>query len=252
MKRLFKWALRLVVLCVVLMVGLLLSLDSILKALVERQIRAGTGMDVKIGKLSVGWLSPIVTIEDFKLYNTAEYGGTPFLDIRELHVEYDRPALAQRTLHVRLMRVNLTELNVVKNGAGRTNLVEVPSGTTAERHARAGKWQFSGVDVLNLTVGRARFTNLKDPRQNREFNANLQNQVFWKVKTMDDLNGILLMIWLRSGGGFVHSLQSPCLATPPEVSRSGYLPLLTPSCIIPGGCFSFEATTWPTLIALET
>ena len=115
MKWVFKWTFRLVLLFVILMVVLALSLDSIFKALIERQIRAGTGMDAKIGKLSVSWLSPVVRIENFKLYNSAEFGGTPFLDIRELHLEYDRAAITRRTLHVKLLRLDLAELNVVKS-----------------------------------------------------------------------------------------------------------------------------------------
>ncbi len=201
MKWLFKWTLRLVVFCVVLIVVLLLSLDSIFKALLGRQIRASTGMDVKIGKLSVGLLSPVVTIEDLKLYNTAEFGGTPFLDIRELHVEYDRAALAQRVLHVKLMRLNLAELNVVKSDAGRTNLVISQAGPPPGVAGRQNELHFTGVEVLNLTVGQVRFIDLKNPRRNQQFNPNLQNHIVRNVKTIADLYGILVMIWLRSGGG---------------------------------------------------
>ena len=61
---------------ILLVVALVLSKDTILKALLERQIRAQTGMDAKIGKLSVGLLSPVATVEKFKLYNAPEFGGT--------------------------------------------------------------------------------------------------------------------------------------------------------------------------------
>jgi hypothetical protein len=227
MKWLFKWTLRLAAFCVVLIVVLLFSLDSIFKALLGRQIRAGTGMDVKIGKLSVGLLSPVVTIEGFKLYNTAEFGGTPFLDIRELHVEYDRAALAHRILHVKLMRLNLAELNVVKSDAGRTNLVTSNTGPPPGITSRQNELNFSGVDVLNLTVGQVRFIDLKNPRRNQQFNPNLQNQIFRNVKTTADLYGILMMIWLRSGGGPLQvnsglppgttSTHDPAPATPAQI-----------------------------------
>jgi hypothetical protein len=208
MKWLFKWAFRLAVLLVVLFVVLLLSLDAIFKALIERQVRAGTGMDVKIGKLSVGLLSPVMTIENLKLYNAAEFGGTPFLDLRELHLEYDRAAFTRRTLHVKLLRLNLAELNVVKNDAGHTNLVTLQPAPPP-RAPRADEWIFTGVDVLNLTVGKVRFLDFKNLRRNQEFNPSLQNQIFKNVKTTADLYGILIMIWLRSGGGLVHGYSDP-------------------------------------------
>jgi uncharacterized protein involved in outer membrane biogenesis len=201
MKWLFKWIFRAVLLVIVLIVALVLSKDAILKALVERQIRSQTGMDVKIEKFSVGILSPVVDIEKFKLFNPPEFGGAPFLDIPELHVEYDRFALAGRKLHLTLLRLKLAELNVVKNDAGHTNV-------TSLRWKDAGRRDeapFPVIDVLNLSVGKARFIDLKNSKHNREYRPNLQNQIFKDVKSEDDLRSVLFIIWLRSGGGFAHA-----------------------------------------------
>lgn len=202
MKSLLKWVFRLVIVLVVLVVIFLLSLDSIIKAVVEREIRAQTGMDVKIGKFSFGLLSPVVTIEEFKLYNTAEFGGTPFLDIRELHVEYDREAMAHRELHITLLRLSLTEINVVKNDRGGTNLM-VLQAKPAPGKSAADEIKFLGIDVLNLSVGKMRFIDLKNRARDRELYPNLQNQIFKNIKTTGDLYAILIVLWLRSGGGLV-------------------------------------------------
>src|ERR1700748_1014952 len=101
MKWLFKWALRLFVLAVVAIVLLLVFKDTIFRLIAEHQIRAETGMDVKIGRFSSGIFSPVVTIENLKLYNTPEFGGTEFLIIPELHIELDPDALAQQKLRVK-------------------------------------------------------------------------------------------------------------------------------------------------------
>jgi len=53
-KFIFKWALRLVILAVVMVVVFFLSLDSILRVWVEHNMRARTGMDVEIGRFSLG------------------------------------------------------------------------------------------------------------------------------------------------------------------------------------------------------
>ena len=200
MFRLIKWLFILLFVAIAVIVGLLLSKDAIGKAAVEQQIRAQTGMDVKIGRFSIGLLSPVVTIENFKLYNTPEFGGTPFLDIPELHLEYDRAAFARRQLRITLLRLNLAELTLVRNDRGKTNIASF-----AAAPARAVKTtnmvQFIGVDVMNLSVGKAHFIDLINPSKNREFNANLQNQVFRNVKTTGDLYGVLILLWLRSGGG---------------------------------------------------
>ena len=208
MKRIFKWLLRLVLVLVALAVLLFVFKDSILRAVVEQRIRSRTGMDVKIGKFSSGVFSPVVTLENLKLYNTAEFGGTPFLDVPELHLEFDPAALARHKLHVTLMRFNLAELDVVRNEVGQTNVAGILNRIQAQASNEGGPqkllkdFEFTGIDVLNLTVGKTRYIDLKEARNNREVRVNLQNQIFRNVKSDADMYGILFTIWLRSGGAF--------------------------------------------------
>src|SRR5665213_1199909 len=88
MKTFLKWFFGALLLVVVLAVVFLLSLDTILRVVVENRIRAQTGMDAEIGKFHLGLLEPVVTIKDLKIYNPPSFGGTPFLSIPEIHVEY--------------------------------------------------------------------------------------------------------------------------------------------------------------------
>jgi hypothetical protein len=206
MKLLFKWLFRLSFLLVLLVVAVVLCKDAILKAAVKQQIRARTGMDVKIGRFSVGIFSPVVTIENFRLYNTPEFGGTTFVDIPELHVEYDRSALGQRKLHITLLRFNLAELNIVKNETGQTNIVSMMKRTNAPRpqnHGRAADVEFTGIDVLNLSLGKVCLLDLKDRKRSGELYIGLRDQIFRNVKSESDLLGVLFVLWLRSGDRLV-------------------------------------------------
>ncbi len=206
MRRLFKWAIRIIVLVVVVVVLLLVFKDTILRMVAEHQIRAETGMDVKIGHISSGLFSPVLTIENLKLYNTAEFGGTEFLIIPELHIEFDADALAAQKLRVKLARFNLAELDVVKNKAGQTNIVtmlaRMPKGKLAPHgiHLGGKKLEFESIDVLNLSIGRMRFIDLKDRNNDRDVVINADNQVFNNIKTEGDVYSIMFLIWLRSGG----------------------------------------------------
>lgn len=206
MKWLLKWIFRIVALGILAIVLLLVFKDSILRMVAEHQIRAETGMDVKIGHFSSGLFSPVVTIENLKLYNTPEFGGTEFLIIPELHVEFDADALAQQRVKIKLMRFSLAELDVVKNQAGQTNIVtmleKMPKGKLAPHgiHVGGKKFEFEGIDVLNLSLGRARFIDLKNRKNDRDVNVNLDDQVFNNIKTEGDVYGMMFLIWLRSGG----------------------------------------------------
>jgi hypothetical protein len=91
-----KWVIRLCLLVLVLAIILLVSLNSILRVIIEHNIREQTGMDAEIGRFKLGWTKPVIEIQDLKIYNSPHFGGTPFLDIPEIHVEYDRLAHCQK------------------------------------------------------------------------------------------------------------------------------------------------------------
>ena len=214
MKWLFKWLLRLFLLAVVSIVILLLSLNSILRVWVEHRIRARTGLDAEIGRFSLGLTEPTMTIQNLKLYNPPNFGGTLFLDIPEIHAEYDRAALARHEVHLTLLRFNLGELDIVKNEAGRTNIfslgVSLPTkksggANDAAKFKQQTGFEFKSIDVLNVSVGTAKFIDLKDQSRNRTQKIGLENCVMKNVKSRDDLAGLAVLVALR-GGDFFGSL----------------------------------------------
>ena len=214
--KLFKW---LVFLIIVLVVIAVLSLNTVLKAVTEKRIHDATGMDADIGKLSFGLLTPTVTLKDFKLYNSPDFGGTPFLKIPELHAEYDREALRKHELHLTLLRLNLEEIDVVKNQAGRTNVFPILAMVRAKQPGASANintvtwltgFRFTGVDVMNISIGKARMIDLKDQNLNRWVDIGLENQIIKNVKSPADLAGLGALIWLRGG----HMIGLP--VTPPK------------------------------------
>src|SRR5881409_1564575 len=110
MKKLFKWLFRLVLVLVLLIVLLIVFLDPIAKAVAERRIRDLTGLPVKIGKLSIGLKKPTLSIEKVKLGNSPEFGGSTFIDIPLLQIQYDLAALRSRRIHLNTVLFNLAEL----------------------------------------------------------------------------------------------------------------------------------------------
>ncbi len=218
MKTFLKWFFGAVLLVIVLAVVLLLSLDTILRTVAVNRIRAQTGMDVEIGKFHLGLLEPVVTIKDLKINNPPPFGGTPFLNIPEIHVEYDRDALLKNKIHLTLMRFNLGELDIVRNEAGQTNLfalgVALPKKGAKGGNAGLKEFKqrtgldFQGIDALNVSVGTARFIDLKDPSNNREQKIGIDNFVMKNVKMPADLAGLAVLVALRGGDFFSSMLGS--------------------------------------------
>jgi uncharacterized protein involved in outer membrane biogenesis len=198
MRRLIKWLFLLPLILLAVAVGLVLSKDAIAKAAVEQQIRAQTGMDVKIGKFSLSLLSPVANLENITLYNPADFGGTPFLNIREMHVEFDREALTRRELRLKLLRVNVAELTVVRNDLGQTNIVQFAGVPAA--NSSGPTVAFKGVEVFNLSLQKVSYLDLGQQRNNRYYNVILRNQVTRDLKSAAEINQVLVRIWERKGG----------------------------------------------------
>lgn len=200
MRLIFRWAFRLLILLVVLAVAGVLLKDPVLKSVVEGRIRAESGLDVKIGKLELGLFTPTLSIENFKLFNTAEFGGSVFVDIPELHVEYDRQALAADRLHLRLARLNLAEVHIVKNQAGTSNLEasKLIEGLLSGRFF-GGTVAFDRIDVLNLSVGKLEFSSMKQPNQVQTVKIGMRDEIVRNIKSTDDLSRLVVRLLLQNG-----------------------------------------------------
>ena len=200
MKFLIRWTFRLLILFVVLAVAAVLLLDTAAKSLMEGRIRSQTGMDVKIGKVEIGLASPTLRMDGFKLYNSSAFGGTSLMEIPELYVEYDREAVAQKKLKLKLLRVHVSEITVVRDAKGRTNLDALQS--QGGRAQQVGM-EFVGIETLNLTLGKLRYIDLKDPKQTKEVSCGLKEEVVHNVKSAGDLSGVMLKVALKQGAGLL-------------------------------------------------
>src|SRR5262245_7513658 len=115
MRKFLKWVFRILLLLVVLLVAALIFRNQIAKFIIEWQLRDYTGTDVKIGRVEIGIVSSFLRIEDLRLKNTREFGGSTFMDVPEIYIEYDRAALMSGKFHATIGRLNVSELNVIKN-----------------------------------------------------------------------------------------------------------------------------------------
>jgi len=208
-KSVFRLLMTLVTLVVVAVIVLLLSYNSILRVAIERSIRGQTGMEAEIGRFHLALIEPAIEIQNLRIYNPTNFGGTPFLDIPEIHVEYDRAALMRREIHITLLRFNLGELDIVKNEAGQTNIFVFDKLRVTESgipeilvsKKRTG-YDFKGIDTLNVSIGKVKFIDLKNPQNNRAQTIGLESVPVPNVKSPADLAGLGALIYLRSDGFF--------------------------------------------------
>jgi uncharacterized protein involved in outer membrane biogenesis len=221
MRRLIHWALYLFIVVVVLAVAAILLLNTIAKEVAENRLRAATGMDARIERFDIGLLSPTVTIENFKLYNTPDFGGGIFIDMPELHLEYDPLAFRSGQLHLKLVRLNLAEIALVQDKKGRLNVQAMEKksrAATGGNKSSGPEIQFTGIDTLNLTLGKFRQSNLASGRV-EEIEFGIKDQISHNVKSEADLQGLGLLLAIRAGA------SSPSTNT--AINLAGLLQTLT-------------------------
>jgi len=212
MKKLFKWIFRLFLVFVLLLALLILFLDPIAKSVAERQIRQHTGLQVMIGRLSIGLRNPTLTVENFKLFNSDDFGRSTFLDIPALHIEYDLQAIRSKRVHLNLVRLNLGELHVVQSKDGKTNLQALQ-----ERQKSGGplssfggtKAEFESTDTLKRTIGKLKFTSDKNPARNEEAYVGIRSETLKNVKSVQDLQPLAARIALEKDIKFLTETVFP-------------------------------------------
>lgn len=211
-KFIFRWAFRLLILAIVVVIGLVLLKDEIVRSVAESQIRKATGLETRLGAMHVSFTRPVVSIQNFTLYNSADFGGGILIDVPDLHVELDKSA-STTDLKFKLVRVNVKELNIVESRAGRTNITDLiaalEKSTGLGKTNRTSDPTFKGIDTLNLTMGKVRYVSLRDPRRNQEIPVMLNNDIVLNVRTWGDMGGILFKVLLRAGFSLYLDSQPP-------------------------------------------
>jgi hypothetical protein len=201
MRFLFRWAFRALLVFLVLLIALVLLKNELAKALAENRIRARTGLETRIHRVELGLFTPTFTVEGLKIYNPAEFGGSPLVDLPELHLEWRLKKAAFQKLHFKLVRLHLRELNIVENKQGQNNFT--PFLQTLQTTSASGKkinaLTFAGIDTLNLSLGTLHFLNLNQPQTSRKLDLQIKNRIVTDIHSLSDLEDLILTILLQHG-----------------------------------------------------
>jgi uncharacterized protein involved in outer membrane biogenesis len=198
-KKLFKWRFELLILLAAVLALLLLFRNPIAQTLLERKIRQQTGMEAFIGNVRAGLASPVIEIENLRLFNPPEFGRGTFADLPEVSLEYDREALLHGQLRLRAVRLNVFEIHFVRNREGTSNLQVMRERSRRHQAAPPSRWdvEFAGIDLLSLTLGRFKYTDHKEPSKSDEVWLGVRNARVKDVRALDDLEPFLVKLALE-------------------------------------------------------
>jgi len=199
-KKILKWLVAIVGTLLLLFVVLFLFKDAFLKKIAEARIERETGLAATIGRLDSDLLTGSVRFRDIKLFNAPEFGGSVFAHIPELYLRLDSAAAASGPIRLREARVTISELNVIKNAAGRTNILELHK-RVSEKHKSDGSdnnsREFAGIGELRVTLGTLRYRDMQQPANNHEFDVAVKDEVVTTIKNKKDFETWATMLLIR-------------------------------------------------------
>jgi hypothetical protein len=204
------------VLLTLLLVGLL-SFDWIVKRTIQSRVNASGVAEVEIGSLNIGLFSPHLEVRDLKVFGQSQFGGVQLLDLPELRVEYDREALKLQELKFRLVRIRMNELTLMDGfSGGQTNMFQRMQGYSElvvaytnrigeltnridlDRAQRVGNMTFRGIERLELTLGRVRFVDVKDPLSEKMAALNINRRVMTNIADLPGLAPLAMELLVRT------------------------------------------------------
>jgi len=133
MKTIFKVVVAIFGLGTVILVGfhliMLYGLTSAMREVVLPGIKEQTGIDARVGRLSINLAEGMLYLNDVKLLNPEGFLLENLASVDRIEVEVDIPSLfKQKPLHVKRVEVDNALVNVIRNQDGEFNIQKLQEG----------------------------------------------------------------------------------------------------------------------------
>ena len=191
-----------IVIALVFITLLVLSMvkDAAIKIAVEKGVEAVAGLKLTIKSLGVGIIRTAVNVKGLLLFNPAGFTDKVMIDMPEVYVDYDLPAIMRGDIHLRKVRLNLREFTVVKNADGSLNLNSL-NVVRAQKEGKKAGGKGAGmpkirIDELELKIVRAVYKDYsRSPAPVvTEFNLNIDA----RYSDIDDPYSLVSLIVVRA------------------------------------------------------
>ncbi|MFA5355943.1 MAG: hypothetical protein WC301_00835 [Candidatus Omnitrophota bacterium] len=158
---------------VLLFVVLAAARNFIVKTAITKGIEALAGLKVEMRKVDIGLLSPVVLIEQLKVYNPDGFKDRLMADIPLVYVDYDLWGFFKGRAHFNKIKIEIDELSVVLNEKGKLNFNSL---AMLMPKSGGGKPPEVKIDELYLKIGKVGYKGYLPAVGIRqmEFNPNIE------------------------------------------------------------------------------
>jgi len=164
----------------IIVIAVILAKDVIVKVSIEKGVELVTGLKLEMARLRVGIFKPVIDIANFTLLNPKGFADRTMMQMPEIYVRYDLPAIASGKIHLPEVRLALKEFLVIKNAQGELNLdalktVQAQKTEKSPSQKAPGKMPPIKIDLLKLSIGKVMYKDYSKAGAPsiKEFNINL-------------------------------------------------------------------------------
>ncbi|MBF0485314.1 MAG: hypothetical protein HQL16_02245 [Candidatus Omnitrophica bacterium] len=177
--------------------------DQIIKTAVVIAAKEVVGAEVTIDHFSLSVFKQSVRIKGFKMYNPPGFLDEVMMDIPEIAVNCDVPALVKGELHLPYLRINLKELRVIKNKEGKLNVnaLKIAEKKDAARAKDEKKKEIKmRLDLVSLNIGSVvmkDYTVSGATPSVKVFNINVKDRRYKNVTDAGQLASLVMLEALK-------------------------------------------------------
>ena len=135
---------------VVLLIGITIYKDLIIKEIITHTATSVTGTPVSIDGFSLNLFNSSAHIRGFKMYNPGGFPAGILVNCPKINVIVDRAALFNHQLHFTMVEVEIKELVLTKNKDGKLNV----DSLKIVHPPKSAKPVALKIDLLNLSIGK--------------------------------------------------------------------------------------------------
>jgi len=180
---------KIIIVILILIIGIFLAKDLIVKTTVAAGIKAITGLGLTAKSMRVGIFKSRLDIEELKIFNSADFTEKLMLDMPKIYLDYDLFSFLKGKVHLRGLELNLKEFIVVKNAKGSLNLESLK----ALQPKKGGEMPKIQIDRLDLDLGKVIYKDFSAGAKPAvtEFNLNI-HQRYENITNPTALIGIIV------------------------------------------------------------
>ncbi|MBN1913211.1 MAG: AsmA family protein [Candidatus Omnitrophica bacterium] len=139
---------------VIILGGLVIARNMLVKTAVIKGVEAATGMAVDIKSINIGLLRPGIAVSGLKVYNPAGFKDKLLADIPGISVDINLLGLLANRVHLKQLVIDVKELILILNESGKFNLNSL--ALFAPKPAE-GKPPEIRIDELRLKIGKVAY-----------------------------------------------------------------------------------------------